>query len=295
MPMMEVNLEQLLKVVEKLNPAEIAILQERIHLAQHSASVKTSTETSQRDEFFTLPFKEYLALSDEKRERIQLSVYQSKKKWIDAELERRKAEWILVCGGEVVECSETLRNYPSREKLMALGEERGVVPFVFVKAPLIEEESAWAALPHADFYPTLSIIIGTAECAAEKLVESGIACLADFDSGSPHLFLNYDMLLSHDIIDRQLIDQAHFREHLGQLYQFHILFVVIGVTDERGVPIVQEFPALCVRNWQRSPLCTVNPHRAALVGRNLLLELPLRLELNGRRRITRVLADENIE
>ena len=92
--MMEVNLEQLLKVVEKLNPAEIAILRERIHLTQHSASVKPSTETSQRDEFFTLPFKQYLALSDEERELIQLSVYQSKNKWIDAELKRRKAEWI---------------------------------------------------------------------------------------------------------------------------------------------------------------------------------------------------------
>jgi hypothetical protein len=252
--MMEVHLEQLLKAIEQLNPAEIAILQERIHLTQNSTSVKASPKTAQRDEFFTLPFKEYLALSDEYREHIQLSVYQSQKEWIDAEIERRGVEWILVCGGEVVESSETLRNYPSREKLMALGKERGVVPFVFVKAPLIEEDSTWNALPHADFYPTLSIIIGSPQCAAEKLVKSGIACVADFDSGSPHLFLNYDMLLSHDIIDRQLIDQAHFREHLGQLYQFHILFVVIGVIDERGVPIVREFPALCVRNWQRSPL-----------------------------------------
>ena len=75
---------------------------------------------------------------------------------------------MLVCGGEVVESSKTLRNYPSREKLMALGEESGFVPFVFVKAPLIEEESAWAALPHADFYPTLPIIIGARECAAEN-------------------------------------------------------------------------------------------------------------------------------
>jgi len=86
-----------------------------------------------------MPIKEYLALSDDERENIQLSVYQSHKEWIDAELEERGAEWVLLCGGEVVEYSATLRNYPSREKLMALGEERGVVPFVFVKTPLIEE------------------------------------------------------------------------------------------------------------------------------------------------------------
>jgi len=140
--MMEVDLGELLKVVEQLNPTELAILQKQIHLTQNSSSVEFPTETAQMNEFFTFTFKEYLTLSDEERERIQLSVYRSKKKWIDAELERRGAEWILVCGGEVVELSETLRNYPSREKLMALGEERGFVPFVFVKAPLIEEESA---------------------------------------------------------------------------------------------------------------------------------------------------------
>jgi len=44
---------------------------------------------------------------------------------------------------------------PEKNKLMALGKARGVVPFVFVKAPLIEEESAWSVLPHADFYPAL--------------------------------------------------------------------------------------------------------------------------------------------
>lgn len=217
---MKTDLEQLLKVIRQLNPAEIAILQERIRLTdQYSSSVNVA-KTIQKDEFFTLSFKEYLALSDEEREKIQLSIYQSKKEWINAELSQREAEWILVCGGEVVESSDTLRNYPSREKLMALGKERGVVPFVFVKAPLIEEESEWAVLPHADFYPTLPIVIGARDCTAEKLVEDGIACIADFDSGSPYLFFNYDMLLSHDIIDRQLIDQAHFREHLGQLYQF---------------------------------------------------------------------------
>ena len=143
MPMMEVDLEQLLETIEQLNPVELAILQERIHLTQHFALVKTSTETVQRNEFFTLPFKEYLALSDEERERIQLSVYQSQKEWIDVELERSGAEWILVCGGEVVGSSETLRNYPSREKLMALGKERGVVPFIFVKAPLPDKAILW--------------------------------------------------------------------------------------------------------------------------------------------------------
>ena len=202
----ERGLEELLAAVEQLSPEAMALLQERMQMIQHPASVKTQTKIVKRDEFFTLSFKKYLALSAEGREQFQLSVYRSHKEWIDAALQRHQAEWILVCGGEVVESSGTLRNYPSREKLTALGEKRGIVPFVFVKAPLIEEESAWSALPHTDFYPTLSIIISPSECEAEKLEESGVVCVADFDTGSPHLFLNYNMLLSHDIIDNQLID-----------------------------------------------------------------------------------------
>ena len=49
MAAMEVNLEQLLQAIEQLSPAERTILQERIHLMQHSSSVKTSTDTVPRD------------------------------------------------------------------------------------------------------------------------------------------------------------------------------------------------------------------------------------------------------
>jgi len=144
MPVMEVDLEQLLKTIEQLDSRELEILRERIPLITPTLPpTKDSMGKIQRDEFFTLPFKEYLVLSDEEREHIQLSVYQSHREWIDSELENRRAEWILVCGGEAIESSETLRNYPSREKLMALGEKRGVVPFVFVKAPLPDKAILW--------------------------------------------------------------------------------------------------------------------------------------------------------
>ena len=96
-------------------------------------------------------------------------------------------------------------------------------------------------------------------------------------------------MFSSNIIDYQPIDQAHFRSHLSQLYSFHVLPVVIGVTDEQGSIKIQDFHALCVHNWQNSPLCLVNPNREALAGRNLLLEFPSRVELDGRQQVTTTL------
>jgi hypothetical protein len=57
-----------------------------------------------------------------------------------------------------IESSSTWRDYPSREKLMAVGKQSGYVPFVFVREPFIEE-SAWLSLPGFDFCLTQCFII----------------------------------------------------------------------------------------------------------------------------------------
>jgi hypothetical protein len=141
MPVMEVDLNQVLKVLEQLSPEELAVVQERL-----AARQKTTTLSSLAcAEVFALPFNDYLALSDQEQEAVQRQAYQTHQAWIDAELERQGAEWLLVSGGEVLEASPTLQDYPSREKLLDIGRQRGRVPFVFVREPLVEE-SAWSAL-----------------------------------------------------------------------------------------------------------------------------------------------------
>jgi len=59
--------------------------------------------------------------------------------------------------------------------------------------------------------------------------------------------------------------------------------------DEKGKNITSRLHAYCVRDWEKSPLCLVNPHREALAGRNLLPKFPVKVELDGERRTTRVL------
>ena len=284
LPESEARLSNALNVLRQLSPEELAVIEERLAAQKQ---IKEQPAPDDAADLFGLPFAHYLALSDKERDAIALRAYQTLRTWIDAKLEERKAEWILVCGGEVIESSPTLQNYPSREKLMQTGQQRGLVPFVFVRGPLIEE-SGWSVLPRGDFYPTIRLSIAAAGTSTEHLPNTGIELTADFDSGSPGLFMNYDLMMTHQIVDNQPIDQPHLSAHLGQAYRFHILPLLIGVRSEDGTVTAREFSVLCVRNWRLSPLCLINPNREALAGRNLLIEIPLRLELDGAKRTTRV-------
>lgn len=167
MPIMEVDLNQVLKVLEQLSPQERVLVRERLAAQQATEKVCLSTDV------FSLSFDDYLALSDEEREPIQLRAYQAHQTWIDMELEQRGAEWLIVCGGEIFESSSTLRDYPSREKLMRIGKQRRRVPFVFVRESLVEE-SGWSALEDNDCYPTVRLTIAALSTGMENLLAAGI-------------------------------------------------------------------------------------------------------------------------
>ncbi len=283
MPEVAVSLKQVLQVLDQLNPDELAAVEQRLAARQQTANQAPTVA----DDLFELPFDEYLALPDETRDAIAFRAYQTLGEWIDAELARRKAEWMLVCGGEIIETSPTLQNYPARERLLQLGRERGKVPFVFIRTPLIEE-SAWSPLPENDFYPTLTLTLAASGVDEANRPMSGLEINADFDTGSPDLFVNYEQLLANQIVDSQPIDQTHFRPHLGQSFRLHVLPILLGIKGEDGAYSARELSVHCIRNWSRSPLCLINPKREALAGRNLLLEFPLCLELDGAAKTTRI-------
>jgi hypothetical protein len=48
--------------------------------------------------------------------------------WIESELARRKAEWMIVMNGQVVKISRTLNNIPTQSQLDRLGKKRDLFP-----------------------------------------------------------------------------------------------------------------------------------------------------------------------
>lgn len=290
MSVMTTDLEQIFRTVEKLSPNELELLRERIERSarQNKVDYRTRGYPDEAAELFAIPFDSYLAMSEDERAEIAFRAYRILDRWIDEELKARHAQWMLVCGGEILESSPKLIEYPSREKLMALGKKYGVIPFVFIRTPLIEE-ARWSAISDSDHYPTLSMTVGRFGTTREELISNGVTIGADFDTGSPHLLFDYDQMVSNDVIDSMPIDQTHFQPHLGEFYRSHLLPIVVGVADHHGETMIKELGAFFVRNWRQSSLCWVNPNREALAGRNLLLEFPLKVELDGEKKTTKVI------
>jgi hypothetical protein len=274
------SFETIIESVKALSPAELDALQ--AHITRSRQKQAPAAKRGGERSVFEIPYDEYLRFSNQEREDLQWRVYREHHEWAETELKTRRAQWIIVCSGEIVEFSRTLDNFPTPEKLQALGEEHGFIPFVFVPKPLIEE-STWSVLDEDDFYLTLTFSV------AGKNQEESLSVNADLDTGSPHLFVDYDQLLEAGAVDFRPNAEAFIQQHLGEYYRFHIMPIQVAIVDERGNHFVQRLHVYCVRDWQKSSLCLVNPNRQALAGRNMLPKFPVKVELDGEKKMTRVL------
>lgn len=136
------------------------------YLAEIATPVPPPTSQSplSDDPAFTMAFRDYLSLSATERRAMALDLQERLRDWLKRQLELHRAAWIMVIGGQVVESSPRLDDYPTPERLMKLGAKHDFVPFVFSRLPLFEETS-WSALPRNDFYPALALTIGTGDSA----------------------------------------------------------------------------------------------------------------------------------
>ncbi len=279
-----------LENLNRLRPEEIKIVKKRLSRPNGAPRISSAPKTLLEDKRFMIPLEEYLSLSDDARDEIQLLAYKNYREWLYQQLAQLHARWMLICGGKIIDSSPILNDYPSDQRMMTVGKKMGFAPLVFISNTLIEE-SSWTALFHDDFYPNVSIIIGGSRWSKKKLLLQGLQLDADFDTGASDILLDYSQLLGKDIISLEPFKPAQENYHLGRNYQFYLRPVKVAAVNETGIIASKPILALCVRNWPRSPLCLVNPFRKALAGRNLLLELPLRVELDGRKRRTKILAE----
>jgi hypothetical protein len=141
-------LDGFLETLDELSPEELDRVEKRLASAREKKNGNApvpAVPPVPRD-LFAISFDEYLAMPQSEREAIDILAYKRYANWIEQELNRYKARWILVCGGKVIESGPTLRSYPRSQKLQAVGEQYGLIPFVFLRGPMIEE-SIWAVLP----------------------------------------------------------------------------------------------------------------------------------------------------
>jgi hypothetical protein len=225
-----------------------------------------------------MDFATFIALDSERRDELALRLQDRNWDVIQGTLERNGWEWMIWLDGRIVRTSHSLRDYPTAEDIMALGNDTGSPPLIFVRNPIIEETS-WSPLPHNGWYPTLSIYIGEQSWDDAQLTTADITLVSDFDTGTPEQLINADLLAQAGWIPAAFDPRTSIRaRHLGREYIYTVQHLRIGVTDEIGTMHSDILSCRCVRDWQQSPLVSVNPQRQALVGRGILLDLRLLIE-----------------
>ena len=229
---------------------------------------------------FDMTFKEYMKLDEERVRNLQLRTLREKEKWIEENIKNRGADWIVVCGGEVVKWSSDIEEYPTKDELKRIGKKYNRIPFVFFDLPLIEE-CGWSKTKHKDdYYPSVNVTINGKN--------RNLDIISDFDTGTRGVFLNLDELINYGIVNR--LDSYDFpmkERHLKRDYVAYIKRVKISVGVEKGKTDSLEFKSYCVSNWQKSPFCLINPDRKALIGRSILFKFKLKIELDGKEKATK--------
>lgn len=107
--------------------------------------------------------EEYEALPREDKRRYIADAEKVNKRWVENQLKRLNAKWMMVIDGQVVMHGATLDTYPEDEDFFALCDKTGKYPFVFISPRVfaIEERPvAWHETNEPDdAYPALSVTI----------------------------------------------------------------------------------------------------------------------------------------
>lgn len=105
------------------------------------ATTQPASNGSVNDPAFTMTFQDYLAMNAAERKAMTLELQMRHQDWLARQVESLRAAWLLVVGGKVMDSSPRLDDYPSPERLMKLGEEHALIPFVFSRPPVYKIQS----------------------------------------------------------------------------------------------------------------------------------------------------------
>jgi hypothetical protein len=232
-----------------------------------------------REEVFVgenITLEEYVALPREERRRYLDGAEPPNQAWIEKQLARLQASWIMVVDGRVVLHGATMQDYPEDEEFLLLCERTGKYPFIFFH-PLVhaieESASTWhETIQPKDAYPTLALSL--------LKNDNRLALTADLDIGSLNSFGDIDLLKKSGVIEILPHQSERDSRHLSRPYIYFPKRITVEVVDQNGQEQHVRATVFCVQDWQYSPFVIVNPARTFLVGRQILSALKPRLTLD---------------
>jgi hypothetical protein len=226
---------------------------------------------------FAMSYDDGLALSEEERIALTRRAHALREDLLEREFRERGATWIIMAGDDIVASGPDIEGCPDDPSLAEVGRRTGRFPFLFTRI-LVEDEASrapWASLGRGDAYPTLATYFGRP--GADDELFAGAVTVADLDTGSPAVFAPWEVGLNEGWSPTSMVWRKD--RHLGMDYEWRPCRAVVGVVDAAGGRRRAEMTVIAVRNWAGGPFVRVNANRRALVGRNLLMALGLRVLL----------------
>lgn len=202
------------KVRKELGTLDVPVEQAIAATIKIMQSVKAAPAPSFSEEKFVgrnITLKEYAELPLEEKSRYHDEAEEINQRWVEAQLQKHNAKWIMVIDGQVVKYGATMKNFPNHEELVALCNSTGKYPFVFFNPRVfaIEElATSWHSTKEPnDAYPALSIsLLGN---------NNHVETEADLDTGAIDCYAPLDLLQTNGIVKIQSEDVVRVSRHLG--------------------------------------------------------------------------------
>lgn len=267
------------KVREELGSLDVPVEQAIAATIKIMQSVKATPAPQPSEEKFisrNITLVEYAALPLEEKSRYHDEAEEINQRWVEAQLKKHSAKWIMVVDGRVVRHGTTMKNFPNHEEIIALCNSTGKYPFVFFSPRVfaIEElATSWHTTKEPnDSYPALSInLLGN---------NNHVETEADLDTGAIDCYAPLEMLQANGIVKIQSGDVVRFSKHLGQTFFYFALPVWLELAVATNATRQCVTTVFCVVDWRSSPFTAINPNRTFLLGREVLFELQPRLVLD---------------
>ncbi|MFQ5821801.1 MAG: hypothetical protein ACE5I5_17580 [Candidatus Heimdallarchaeota archaeon] len=232
---------------------------------------------------FSLSLREFLSLGLDETKDILTRVYDLCKDLLE-EAWKRGIRQAVICNGDIVFESTDIEDIPN-ETIEQIAKKYNKACYVF-SAPDEVEESPWTPIYGDDFYPTLSVYLGVEDTDESEIVKSS-PIHADFDTGNPaYKIFDANQLAEPLTIFTPL--QMRQGSHLGRAYTYFPKKVKMCVRDSKGNIGSFVCDVRLVRDWAGCALLQTSPNRVGFIGRDVLRDLRIRLELDPLKKTTRI-------
>jgi len=232
---------------------------------------------------FSLSFGEYSRLTYKEALELQDEVYRACSQVIEDAWKRGKRQ-VVICDRKIVYETESIEDIPNDE-IMELAKKNDKACYVFSTSEMVEE-SAWTPVDEDDDYPTIGIYCGAVDSEESEIVKNSPLINADFDTGNPYLTVFDANQLPEPLAS--FFPPLRYDLHLGMQYPYFQKAVKLCVKDaDRKIHSVVRNIRL-VRDWIGSALLQASPNRVGLVGRDLIRDLRIKVELDPIRKTTQI-------